>query len=268
MREKLLIVNADDYGLCPEISKGILTAHRQGIVTSTSVVTVGAFFKDGLPDLKASAIDVGLHLTFVGGERPLTGPIRGLLDDNGLFFKDYARVIPRILAGQYDSAGLEKELLAQTARLREAGFSISHIDAHQHLHLLPPVADMVIRLARRFNIAWVRLPKAHRISLKGLGLNYFGRRLAKRLTRHHRRFSDDCLGFDDSGAMDREKLKSLLGSLRPGITELIMHPGYDASARYDWGFAWQQELDALAGQEIRDLLAQLQIRLTDYSRLV
>jgi predicted glycoside hydrolase/deacetylase ChbG (UPF0249 family) len=267
MREKLLIVNADDYGLCPEISLGILKAHRQGMATATSVVTVGGFFAEGLPALKASGIDVGIHLTLVGQERPLTGPIRGLVDEAGFFWKDYARVIPRILAGQYDPAGLEKELFAQTALLRDAGLAISHIDAHQHLHLLPPVAGLVIKLARFFNIGWIRLPQAHRPSLKALGLNFLSRRLAKRLARHHLRGTDHSLGFDDSGAVDEKTLLALLGSLQPGITELIMHPGYDASKHYDWGFAWQDELDALVAEETRHLLAKLQIRLTDYGRL-
>jgi predicted glycoside hydrolase/deacetylase ChbG (UPF0249 family) len=262
---KYLIVNADDFGLCREISVGILRAHEVGIVTSTSVVSVGRHFKEGCFDLKRSGLDVGLHLTFVDNERALTGPIKGLTDAKGVFLKDKAHVIPRILLKAYDRNALAKELYAQAHRLAEAGFTITHIDAHQHLHLLPGITWMVIEIAKHFTIPWVRIPKSKIGDIKGSGLNILGRRFRQISARLGLRHTDHCLGFDHSGHTHQEILMELLNEVRPGITELIMHPGLDASHRYDWRFDWQKELDALTSATIKHQIEVLGIQLTNFS---
>lgn len=265
MPSKQLIVNADDYGLCREISLGILDAHAAGIVTAVSVVSVGSHFKTGSIDLKHSGVDVGLHLTFVGNEKALTGPIRGLTDAKGLFLKDKTQVIPRILLNTYDRAALEKELYTQAQCLADAGFVITHIDSHQHLHLLPGVTQIVVGIAKCFNIPWVRLPQSKVWDLKGGSLNILGRRLRRIATRFGLRATDHSLGFDHSGHIDPDILMGMIGDLLPGITEFIMHPGLDASHLYDWGFDWQHELAALKSNTVKQTIEMLGIQLINYS---
>ena len=265
MPSKQLIVNADDYGLCREISLGILDAHATGIVTAVSVVSVGSYFKDGSIDLKNSGVDVGLHLTFVGNEKALTGPIKGLTDAKGRFLGDKNQVIPRIALNSYDRAALEKELYAQAQCLADVGFVITHIDSHQHLHLLPGVTQIVLGIAKCFNIPWVRLPQSKVWDLKGSGLNILGRRLRRLITRFGLYTTDHSLGFDRSGHIDPDILMKMLSDLLPGISELIMHPGLDASHLYDWGFDWQNELAALKSNAVKDKIERLGIQLTHYS---
>lgn len=265
MPAKYLIVNADDYGLCREISTGILKACEYGIVTSVSVVSAGAFFKAGCGPLKASGLDVGLHLTFVDQERALTGPIRGLTDVNGVFLKNRSAIIPRIVLNAFDRTALKRELFAQADRLAQAGFNITHIDAHQHLHLLPHIADMVLEIAKHYHIRWIRIPQSSVWNVNGTGLNLLGRRLGRLSTRAGLRHTDHSLGFDSSGRTRPAVLLNLIDEIQPGLTEIIMHPGYDASRRYDWGFEWEKELSAVTSSAVKNRIRFLGIHLTNFS---
>ena len=264
---KSLIVNADDFGLCKEITTGIIQAYRHGIVTATSVVVNGAYFKESIKLLKDSGMDAGIHLTFTGGERPVSGSVPGLVDDNGLFLKSYRQVIPRILLGRFDAAALEKELSEQMSMLKDNGIGISHIDSHQHLHLLPRIGNMVMGLARKFHIPWIRVPRARLTGAKGIGINILANRFKKGLIEKSFIFTDAFVGFDQGGHMDEAALSSLLKTLAGGVTELMVHPGYDASAYYDWGYAWEGELKTLTSDTIKGLIKSMGITLTNFEEI-
>src|SRR3989339_10094 len=150
--KRLLVVNADDFGLCPEISTGIIKAHRDGIVTATSISACGKFLKEGVALLKDSGLDAGIHLTLVGGEKPLLGPIAGLTDEEGNFRNDYRLVLPNLILGRFDKRSLEKELFGQVSLLKDSGINPTHLDSHQHLHLMPAIREIAIRLSKHFKI--------------------------------------------------------------------------------------------------------------------
>ena len=264
---KALIVNADDFGLCREISSGILQAHREGIVTATSVVANGGYFEQSAALLKDSGIDTGIHLTLTGSEKPLTGDIPGLVDGRGMFYRSYRQVIPRIVLGRFDRDALEKELAAQITMLKDHGVAVSHIDSHQHLHLLPGIRDIVLRLAHRFRIPWIRVPRAQRAGARGIGLNLLAKGLRNGLQEQRLGFTDAFAGFDQGGHMDEAALSTVLPSIADGVTELMVHPGFDASAFYDWGYAWEGELRALTGTTIKDLIKRMDITLTSFKEM-
>ena len=264
---KSLIVNADDFGLCKEITTGIIQAYRQGVVTATSVVVNGAYFKESVKLLKESGMDAGIHLTFTGGERPVSGSIPGLVDDNGFFLKSYRQVIPRILLRRFDAVALEKELSEQMSMLKDNGIGISHIDSHQHLHLLPGIRNFVMNLARKFHIRWIRVPRARMTGAKGLGINILANKLKKGLKENSFVFTDAFVGFDHGGHMDEAALSRLLRTLADGVTELMVHPGYDASAYYDWGYGWEGELKTLTSDSIKRLIKSMGITLTNFKEI-
>jgi predicted glycoside hydrolase/deacetylase ChbG (UPF0249 family) len=246
---------------------GILKAHETGIVSAVSVVSVGSYFKKGWAALKRSGVDVGIHLAFVDREKALAGPIRGLTDYNGLFLKNKIHVIPRIALKTYDRKALEKELYTQVYCLADTGISITHINSHQHLHLLPGMTQIVVEIAKYFNIPWVRIPQSNIWNVKGCGLNMLGHRLRRISARFGLRFTDHCMGFDNSGHIDQTIFTQLLDKVKPGITELIMHPGLDASHMYGWGFDWQKELNALTSSTTLQHIKRLDIQLTNYSSI-
>lgn len=261
---KYLIVNADDFGLCREITTGILRAYAEGIVTSTSVVVNGRFFREGLQPLKDSGIDAGIHLTFTGGESPVSGRVRGLVDGKGLFFGSYRNVIPRLMLGRFDPGALRKELEAQVSMLADSGIRISHMDSHQHLHVLPGVRDIVMDIARRFKIKWIRVPRSSGNGMKDRVMRRLGNTLRTQLADNGLRFTAGFRGFERGGHMNERVLSSILPGIADGVTELMVHPGLDASAWYDWGYAWEEELQALTAGRIKSLIRQEGIVLTTF----
>ncbi len=262
-----VIVNADDFGLCREISAGIVRAYEKGIVTSTSVVVNGAYFREGVSLLRSCGIDAGVHLTITGREAPVSGVVGGLVDSAGLFLRSYREVVPRIVLGRFDRDALRRELYAQVAMAEDSGIPISHIDSHQHLHLLPGIRDIVVELAQRFRIRWVRVPLAHGPGPRGLMMNVLASGLRSRLKAHGLAFTDRFRGFEHGGHLAFARLSSLVRRLGHGITELMVHPGYDASAVYDWGYAWEDELAALTSQDIRTMMQKVGIRLTNFKEI-
>ncbi|MBI3399430.1 MAG: ChbG/HpnK family deacetylase [Deltaproteobacteria bacterium] len=265
--KRFLIVHADDFGLCEEITEGIIKAYRKGILTSTSVVVNGSYFEEGVDFLKDSGIDAGIHLTFVGGEKPVSGYIDGLVDEKGLFLKSYGDVIRRLISGSFDKKALQKELYGQIGILKDKIGEISHIDSHQHLHLLPPIRSVMIDAATEFKIKWIRTPHSRFSGISGIGLNILGLLLRRKLKKHHLSFADNFIGFEERGHLNKERLLALLKNLKGGITELMVHPGYDASFRYDWQYSWKDELDALVSDSAKDELKKSGIILTNFSEM-
>lgn len=264
---KFLIVNADDFGLSEGISKGIISAFEKGIVTSTSLVANGKYSKEGISLLKDVRLDVGVHLSFVGGERPLTGTIDGLVDDSGLFLKGFKDVIPRIVTNRYSRKALRDELFEQVGLLRDAGVDISHIDSHQHLHILPGIGEIIVEIARNYNIRWVRLPRVGYLSVVGSSMNILSKILSHKLKNNRLSYTDHFEGFELSGSMNEKALTGIINNLKEGVTELIVHPGYDSSGDYDWEYGWEEELNALGSENIKGLIKDKEIILKSFSEI-
>ena len=145
---KRLIVNGDDFGMCEGNSIGIILAHKEGILTSTTVMMnmPYAYFALDLakryPDL-----GVGVHLNVTAGQ-PLTD-IK-LTDENGYFLnKKFIRAHPDLITKE----SLYKEFKAQIDKyINYTGHIPTHFDSHQHIHLIPEYKDMIIRLSNEYNI--------------------------------------------------------------------------------------------------------------------
>ncbi|MEO7555425.1 MAG: ChbG/HpnK family deacetylase, partial [Acidimicrobiales bacterium] len=149
--QRLLIVNADDYGLTEGVSRAVLRAHREGVVTSTSALVLGPAFVataswlDDVPEL-----GVGAHLAIVGEDPPLLSAreIPSLVDKRGRLRLSWRQLLPRAALGRVDAADVEREMAAQLEALSAAvGASrLTHVDTHQHLHLWPSIGRVVLRL--------------------------------------------------------------------------------------------------------------------------
>lgn len=268
-----LVVTADDVGLHEGMTSGVLEAHREGIVTACSVVANGAAFDDAVRRLQdVPGLDVGVHLTLVE-ERPLTNgsEISSLVDASGRFSRNFRMFCLRYAAGRVRGVEVERELRAQIERVLDAGISPSHLNGHQHLHVLPAVFDLVCRLGVEYKIPFVRVPlesaPAHPLTLGRKAsiraLVAFGRGARSRLSRTGLATSDTTRGIHDAGNIDVARLTTLLSGLQ-GLTELVVHPGRgdaEISRVYDWGYAWDAERSALSDPTMRTLLEQQGVRL-------
>jgi predicted glycoside hydrolase/deacetylase ChbG (UPF0249 family) len=245
--ERLLIVNADDLGLAPGVSEGILDLAGRGSVTSASVLMNLPGGPDALRRARAIGLDTGVHLNLCAG-MPLSPPdqVPSLLRADWRLASAQA-VHLRLLSGRLRLDEVEREWAAQIDRYVSIAGRPSHLDTHLHMHAHRDLYPIIMRLAARYGIAGVRcalagyLLQVPRLSLAPVLLRRPSRSAAA--VCHTDRFTVlTALGWVRSA----RPLRALLHALPPGITELVCHPGHvdDDLLR----------LDPLTGQRERDWL--------------
>ena len=263
-----LIVTADDIGLHPAMTAGALRAHREGIVTSCSVVANGAALEDAVARLRdAPALSVGIHLTLVG-EPPVgdRADIGSLVDSSGRLHASFLRFVPQYLAGAIRLSEVEREMRAQIETLLATGLSLQHANGHQHLHLLPRIFELVVALCREYRIGYVRtVSEKFQMSLRGASiavLSSMGRR--DRRNAAPLRTNDRTIGVTEAGHLDGARLIELIDDVA-GVTELVCHPAWwgdgEESPPYEWNYRWREETEALCNPAVREALEERQIAL-------
>src|SRR6185503_1117674 len=177
-----LIVNADDFGISEAVNRGIVEAHDHGIVTSTSVMATGPAFEHALELARLRpSLAVGVHLVLTE-QRPLSGAAAtaSLVRSDGTFEPHLKQLLAKRLRGLVSMQEVRRELDAQIRRVRSAGIAINHLDGHQHVHVLPGVAQVVAELAEAHGIPAVRYP-AERLRGYMLRNMTHGRRVAEQM---------------------------------------------------------------------------------------
>jgi len=260
---KQLVINADDFGFTRDVNQGIVEAHREGILTATTLMATGAAFDDAVRLAKQNpSLDVGCHLVLVG-EPPFAPTVAQLVRDIAV-----ARI--RI----YD------ELAAQVQRIISAGLRPSHLDTHKHTHLLPPVLSAVARISEEFGIPWVRRPFDFPLVPGGSGwavravsrsFRTMSGHFERVLTRHGCRSTDHFAGFQLTGRVTPGSLVDLIRALPDGSTEFMCHPGRCTdqlrAATTRLKDSREQELRALTAPEVRAALREAQVELISYREL-
>lgn len=268
-----LVVTADDFGLTEGVNRAVVTGHRAGIVTSTSVLAVGRAYPEAAELARSTpTLAVGVHLAAVGEDPPLlpAARVRSLVDRDGRFPLTYREVLARAALGRLDPDDVRREFRAQITRVLEDGVRVTHLDSHQHLHLWPAIGRVVADLAREFSIPVVRLPRSHRLGPTGLGVNALAARLRRRLDRAGLAHGSDFAGLDEAGALDGAlpSAVALLRRGRPGVAEINTHPGEAGDpdvGRFAWGYRWEHELAALTAPATAALVRDAGFRLVSWA---
>jgi predicted glycoside hydrolase/deacetylase ChbG (UPF0249 family) len=244
---KRLVVTADDFGLTQGVTDGILEAHRNGIVTRTSIIAAGRAFEYAAVLARANPrLGLGLHFTLVE-EQAVSDPSLRLP-------ATYAGVV----FGRMPAAFIEQELRAQLRKCLDAGLTLTHIDSHQHVHALPSILRIVLRVAQEHGIRRVRLP-LDSPSLRSPAKSALCWLARYDSSRHAGSFAcDRMVGLFESGSLNEAGLLKIVDGLREGTTELVCHPGKeDADCREHyahWNYRWETELAALTSRKVRDRL--------------
>lgn len=272
-----LIINADDYGRTPEISRGIRQAHLHGLVTSTTCMMnmpgVATGIKIALEE--TPRLGMGVHLVLTAG-RPLlpTEKLPGLTSPDGNFLKQENLIRQ---AARLDPAVVKQEWRAQIeAFITAAQKKPTHIDSHHHSsYFTPALFTSMLELAREYELA-IRLPLAHRQDPFSSGLpdELAGKMTesAPRILEKFQPHSPDAFfaSFYDEGATRAEFLR-ILGHLLPnGSFEIMCHPGYvDADFAKESGYAFQRqvELEILTDPAMRREVDKRGIELISFAGL-
>ena len=286
---KNLIVNADDLGWTDGVNRGILEAFHHGIATSTSLLANGAAFAGGVEAARsAPGLGVGVHLNLSDGP-PLADReiVTTLLNNDGEFAGGPESLLLRRARGGLLLAEVETEWDAQIQKVRDAGIAPTHLDGHKHVHMLPGLFEIALRLAKRHDIGAIRVAleastlrvalssgsKQHagvvmKQGVQARGLKLLARDAREQAERAGISTADYFCGIAQTGELTREGVKQFVKSLPDGTTELMCHPGYADAALQESPTRLQDsrqtELQILTDTGIRNLVASLGIRLIDY----
>ncbi len=271
---KKVIINADDYGMIPPVTRGILTAWDAGAVTSTTVVGNACSAED-LRTLRRSGLACGLHLDLVEG-RPLTGRpgLEAILTANGGFAGMY-RLAWAVMSKKISAARLLVEMEAQADVLLSAGLTVGHIDSHWHMHHLPVVAEATARVAQEIGAGAVRVsreplafsPTMPKQTAKKMIMLPFVMTAARKFRRHGLGVPQ---GFFGISLLDRKNpvklLKKALSQLPEGVTEIAVHISEDdPSIRDTWYRLWPRTLQALLQLDVPKQLADSGVEATSFA---
>ena len=143
------ILNADDFGLSPGINRGIIEAHRQGILTSASLMVAGDAFEEAVAlSHEHSSLSLGVHLTFVEGKPILPpGTVPSLVTADGRFCQSLGRFLLEWSTGQIRMKDVERGFAAQIEKAMDHGVRIDKLDSHMHVHLLPGIFQVAQAVA-------------------------------------------------------------------------------------------------------------------------
>jgi hopanoid biosynthesis associated protein HpnK len=284
-----LIVNADDFGLTRGVNRAIVESHRDGIVTSSTLMANGQAFEDAIAHAKsASRLSVGCHVVLVDGSPVLGGQQASTLfdqkADDGRFYDGLGAFAMRAVSGRVDADEIEAEVTAQIRKLQSAGVSVSHLDTHKHTHILPQVLRALLRAARTCGVPAVRNPFGPvRLSILAkypslwkrysqvTVLNRLGGRFRDSVTNAGMLTTDGTVGVVATGVMDSYLFRSIVDSLPEGTWELVCHPGYNdaelGSIRTRLRESRAVELRLLTSPKALELLVRSGVQLISYRDL-
>lgn len=275
---KQLILNGDDFGLAECVNEGIEIAHRDGVLSSASLMVGGRAAADAVERARRlPRLRVGLHLVVVEG-LPVLAPseIPSLLDEAGELSRDLVRAGFRFFFLPSARRHLEKEIRAQLEAFTATGLELDHINAHNHMHLHPTVLNTLLRVARDFDVPAIRVPREPmprrplpRV-LRALGLapciQYVERRLRSEGVAHN----DHVLGLHDSGSLHEKRVLELLENLPDGLTEIFFHVARGSAPELERDtpdYGHEQELEALLSPAVRRRIEELALQPCGYRDL-
>lgn len=248
----MLKIIADDMGLHKSVNDGIIFLLKEKKIDGASLMANGKAFDDAVEKLKnINNPNVGVHLVLVE-EESLSG--MELPKNHKHFFIKY-------ILGMIELSSIEREVRLQFDKIINAGIKPTFINSHQHLHLLPGIMNIVIKLAIEYQIPYIRIVNES-IKLSGgklfrksqlVFLNFLSKLAKNKIQKAGLTYNDYFVGFANAGNMNVDDLKYAqdLSEKYPNkIIELGCHPGHESEElriKYKhWGnYNWEKELDVL-----------------------
>lgn len=284
MRQIEMIINGDDFGISQEVNEAIIRAHKNGVLTSCSLMVAGDAFEQAVRLAKENQkLAVGLHLVTVQGRAVLPpSDIPSIVDENGYFSNDPTLAGVKYFFGKRARREIKREIGAQFAKFAATGLNFSHVDSHLHMHVNPAVFSVSLEFCRRYHVNRMRVPKddfgiacrldpvtAIKNAPSALIFSLLCRHMKKRLRKEEFIFTDRVYGHFFTGRISKSVVLGTLGQTRAATNEFYLHPAIPREGRLMNGRLIQckKEFDVLVSREVRNRISELGIKLTTYSEL-
>lgn len=269
---RFLIVNADDFGLSPGVSRGIIQAHRDGILTSTTFMVNFPWAAQMAPLLEeAPSLGVGVHLNLTTGA-PVLPPdqVPTLVGRDGQFARSAWRILARIRPAE-----ARREWAAQVEKgIALLGRTPTHLDTHRYLQGYPPLCEAMLAVAKEYGIKAVRILYPQFVPAGAFRRwNPAGFLVDRALVRSAATTRQSGLSHPDvtlAGDFDLAGLLQRLSRVGEGVTELVSHPGEVDEVLLGLTSLREQrlvELAALTAPEARRRVEELRIQLVHFGHL-
>ncbi|GBQ27151.1 hopanoid biosynthesis-associated protein HpnK [Gluconacetobacter azotocaptans] len=242
---KRVIVSADDFGLSEEVNEAIEIAHRDGLLSTASLMVAGPAAADAIARARRlPGLHVGLHLVVIEG--PATLPpadIPSLVDRDGQFPSNQLELGINYFFRPGVRRQLAAEIEAQFAAFARTGLTLDHANAHKHMHLHPTVGKLMIESGLRHGLRAIRVPLEPPEPLFAAGtysdspgaaaLRRWTGVLRRQAHRAGLRTNDWCFGIAWSGHMTTDRVAALAAHLPDGLSEIYFHPATAKNALID-----------------------------------
>jgi len=273
---KRLIVTGDDFGVSTAVNRGILRAHRDGILRGTSLMVAGGAVDDAAEIAREyRQLDVGLHLVVCQGRSVMAADrLDGLVDSARNFADQPAAAGMRYFFDRRVRSALQAECEAQVVRHLELVGYLNHIDGHLNFHVHPIIANIVIDLAIRYHVPYLRLPlepvittlrlardNAPRKLVEAVIFHLLARRVRRQMSAHGIGSTDELYGLHQSGNQSEGYVLGVIDRLHDGLTEFYFHPTTGAS------FDDEREVNLLTSGIVRNALERAEVELTSFGAL-
>ncbi|MGH7926158.1 MAG: polysaccharide deacetylase family protein [Candidatus Binatus sp.] len=265
---RLLILNADDFGMCHDQNEGVVTGLQEGVFTSSTILVTCPWFEEAAGFARKNpAADLGVHLTLTAewdtykwGPVSARHSVPSLVDERGYLWQTVAQVWEHARLAE-----AEAELRAQIEKALAAGVDVTHLDSHMGtLQLRADYHEIYARLAAEYRVP-IRLASRRRMGSEGMGAILEQLDASGVVTPDH-------LVFNGPPAVAETELywTNLIRTLKPGVTEILCHP---ALARDELKScardAFQREADFryFTSDKTRKLIADAGVEMIGFRKL-
>jgi hopanoid biosynthesis associated protein HpnK len=268
-----LIVNADDFGFSHSVNEAVIRAHREGILTSASLMVNENGFDEAVKLAKENPkLGVGLHLTLLMGHSALPpDKIPGLVNSRGEFPNCPVGVGMKYFFKRGLREHLRAEIHAQFEKFHATGLPLDHVNGHLHLHLHPVIFKILMEDSEKLGIRHLRLTRDclarsrkisrghffYKISHAAI-FEFLSGRARKTLEQKKIRHAQITFGLLQNARVDEDYILKLLPELPPGDSELYSHPSLGE---------FKHEFDALVSPRVKEQIKKLGIELIRYQDL-
>lgn len=280
MSNKKFILNADDFGMTQDFNRAVWEGYNNGFLSSASICANGSAFESAVNEIlpECQGMGLGVHLNIIEG-KALTHA-ECLTNSKGNFNRGYLWFM--LNSGRKDVLQtIEKEFRAQIERAQNAA-KIDHIDSHVHVHAIPAVFRLTARLAKEYNIPYIRTQHeefytvpdskkhfnfAYPLNiLKIILLNTFTLKNKKTAEEFNLKTNDYLIGVGYTGMMDSKTLEYGLKAIENDniIAECLIHPRKYTSKKSDHH---STEFEITQDKMLKDTIYRLGYEITNYKNI-
>ena len=280
---KKLIVNADDFGRQPLINQAVAEAVDKKGLLSASLMAGEPYFAEAVEIAKKRPqLGVGVHLTLVDGRPVLpAAEIPTLAVNDGCFLPDHGAFVKHYVQGKIAHEDIARELAAQLDKVLQAGITPTHVDSHQHMHMLPGIFPLALKLAAERGIKRVRISRGIYgnpfTPWPGIGdlVGKFGLETLSWLDRRQAKAQgfacpDNFVGQVAGGAVSADFMKELVEDFTDGSVEVMLHPGLENAPLIKatgWQHDYEAEFHAVCDADVQEKLSRKGILLSNFGDL-